>query len=138
MSLYVIYYCKIVDITSMIWKVMHISAIMKFFFYQYYRIVHYVVNNHLINKGISDDAGDTKIQCLELHFLAQSDSQWKFSHVLSMFWWSLYFWVSNVVISIDGIQDLENVIIYPLNTLVYLYQITFSSRMVVLENKFHG
>ena len=95
-------------------------------------MVHYVVNNHLINKGMSDDAGDTKLQCLELHFLAQSDSQWKFSHVLSM---SLYFRVSNVVISIDGIQELENVIIYPLNTLVYLCQITFNSRMVVLEKQ---
>ena len=84
MSLYVIYYCKIVNITSMIWKVMHISDIMKFFFSQYYKMVHYVVNNHLINKGISDDAGDTKWQCFELQILAQSDSQWNFSHVLSM------------------------------------------------------
>ena len=83
----------------MISKVMHISAIMKNFFSQYYKMVHYVVNNHLINKGISDDAGDTKWQCFEWHILAQSDSRWNFSHVLSMFWWPLYFLVSNLVIS---------------------------------------
>ena len=53
----------------MIWKVMHISAIMKFFFSQYYKMVHYVVNNHLINKGISDDAGDKKMTTF-----------WKFKH----------------------------------------------------------
>ena len=68
----------------MIWKVMHISAIMKFFFSQYYKMVHYVVNNHLINKGISDDAGDTKWQCFEKHILAQSGAHWNFNHVLSM------------------------------------------------------
>ena len=109
---------------------MHISAIMKFFFYQYYRIVHYVVNNHLINKGISDDAGATK--SFEKHISTQSNSHWNFNHVLSM---SLCFWASDVVISIDGIQELENVLIYPLNTLVYLCQITFNSRMVVLEKQ---
>ena len=135
MSLYVIYYSKMVNITSMISKVMHISAIMKNFFSQYYKMVHYVVNNHLINKGISDDAGDTKWQCFEWHILAQSDSRWNFSHVLSMFWWPLYFLVSNLVISIDGIRELKNALNYPLNTLLYLCQITFNSRMVVLEKQ---
>ena len=135
MCLYVIYNCKMVNITSMIWKVMHISAIMKFFFSQYYKMVHYVVNNHLINKFVSDVAGDTKWQCFEKPILTQSNSHWNFNHISSMFWWSLYFLVSNVVIPIDGIQELENILIHPLNTLFYLCQITFNSRMVVLEKQ---
>ena len=69
----------------MISKVMHISAIMKFFFSQYYKMVHYVVNNHLINKFVSDVAGDTKWQCFEKPILTQSNSHWNFNHILSMY-----------------------------------------------------
>ena len=59
MSLYVIYYSKMVYNIYDFKSNAHISHY-EFFFSQYYKIVHYVVNNHLINKGISDDAGDTK------------------------------------------------------------------------------